>query len=356
MQQRLRDQIENLLPLYLVSGLVAFAFHSRWPWLTVIFVFVLLSMPLKQGLEIYLERRPQLAHFGSEGMTAKRWAQLFYLGRIAGLAILIPAFPLPLTPLAWPVRAFLFVVAVAVEVPCDVLRKRGLRREIMAQQRPGEEVVADCMDESGQFALYLRGFSAEREQELLEVSGHSMEGGKRVAAALNRPVEWALINSLGRRMPVVGLRMPGEPDPLPGIYRYKAVPREWRREVRRLAGRATHVVVWAPALTEGVIAELKILVGLKAERKSMVIVRQDALETRGAKELLSKFPYVIREVDSLAELLWDGLPRAVCRRLCLHFQVPYVVTFTEPARPLLYLLGWLIVLITSVWVTSSLIR
>lgn len=109
------------------------------------------------------------------------------------------------------------------------------------------------------FALFLRGFEAERQSLNYTGGGVFDEVGSGEADLRARPFEALLVQVLNPEVPLVTLSDPRDPAPMAGAYRFERIPPDWKRFVCELLPDAFPIVLYLTFLTDGIKAELELI-------------------------------------------------------------------------------------------------
>jgi uncharacterized RDD family membrane protein YckC len=133
-----------------------------------------------------------------------------------------------------------------------------------------EAIVESCRREGRPFAVFLRGFEAER-RSIKNAIPFAFGMGGVSTTVWGRPTEGFAVRSLGG-VPLVALPDPRDPVPMPGAHRFEKVPADWEAFVKPILIDAKYIIVYIEAFSKGIEAELRMLSGLDLGAKSLLVI------------------------------------------------------------------------------------
>lgn len=165
---------------------------------------------------------------------------------------------------------------------CRSLMVLHLRSAAGYSQTSAEEVLL----EKRPYALFLRGFDEEGQMMRPKFEA---EIGSHEASVYARPVEALILEMLGKRVPLLALPDPRNPEPLPGAYRFKKVENDWIDLISKIAFDAKAIFLYLSSNSTGVSIELGLLQRMNLYRKTVLIVsRKMAVQNSAEGERIVK--------------------------------------------------------------------
>lgn len=175
---------------------------------------------------------------------------------------------------------------------------RDIIRKDEAPIESAESILQTCEETGQPYILYLRNFDVER--HLSQIGPLEFGLGAKQAKLSTRRVENNILNCLNGAIPVLALPDPLDKVPMPGVYRFDNVSRDWVLFIERLIKGASFVIVYYSKITPGLMREFELLDQIGATNKTLVIIGEK-LAVRYSKQgaqiynSLSRFSGVLFE-------------------------------------------------------------